>query len=264
MSRSNNSELTNPAIAFFDWNGDKGHFRYWDKEAIVEGQEKPGKNIDVMLPFAFMALDSLSTIKGYSDEDKSGFWSNEVRNVKTDEMIVRTKKGICAKGIYEKVIVDRSCNGAKYCQSVYIAYRTAKDKPMVIANIQFTGAALSAWIDFRKKNKNIFEGAIIVKGCVQGQKGKVIYQMPVFQKLGVTPQSEKDAIELDKELQKYLSAYLKRNNETVADANINESAAIQKEVEHNQEDLIDDNIIKNHQEQEPDWNDANPDEDIPF
>ena len=263
MSRSNNVDLVNPAKMFFEWNGDKGHFRYWDKEAVVEGQEKPGKNIDVMLPFAFMALDSLSTIKGYSDEDKSGFWSNEVRNVKTDEMIVRTKKGTCAKGIYEKVIVDRNCNGAKYCQSVYIAYRTAKDKPMVIANIQFTGAALSAWIDFRNKNKNIFEGAIIVKGCIQGQKGKVVYQMPVFQKLAVTEASEKHAIELDKELQKYLNAYLKRNNETVAEANITESAGIQKEVESAHEDLISDDVIDQHDE-DYFFPDTDPNNDIPF
>lgn len=263
MSRSNNVDLVNPAKMFFEWNGEKGHFRYWDKEAVVEGQEKPGKNIDVLLPFAFMALDSLSTIKGFSDADNSSFWSNEVRNVKTDEMIVRTKKGICAKGIYEKVIVDRNCNGAKYCQSVYIAYRTAKDNPMVIANIQLTGAALSSWIDFRKKNKNIFEGAIIVKGCVQGQKGKVVYQMPIFQKLAVTPQSEKDAIELDKELQKYLSAYLKRNNETVAEANITESAGIQKEVESVHEDLINDDIIEQHDENYS-FPDTDSNNDFPF
>jgi hypothetical protein len=262
MSRSNNSELQNPATKFFEWNGEAGIFRYWDKEMAVEGHEKPGANVNITLPFTFVVLDSLSTIKGFSDADNSGFWSNEVRDIKRDEMIVKTKKGVCAKGIYEKVITDRNCNGAKYCQSVYIAYKPGKDKPLEIANIQFTGAALSSWIEFRKNNK-VFEGAIIVKGVKQGQKGKVIYQMPVFQKLDLTPETEKNALELDKVLQVYLKAYLQHNNDIVAETNVTENAAIKTEVDNNRHDLIDDEIVNQHRE-ETEFHQGGPDDDMPF
>lgn len=261
MSRSNNLELTNPASKFLEWNGEKGHFRYWDKEIVIEGQEKKGANVNVPLPFSFVVLDTLSTIKGYSDADKSGYWCNEVRDIKKDEMILHTKKGIVAKGIYEDVIRNRNAGGAKYCQSVYIAFKPGKDKTLEIANIQFTGAALSSWIDFRKNNK-VFEGAIVVKGCKQGQKGKVIYQMPVFTKLGLTPDSEKEAIELDKKLQQYLKAYLQRNNETIAEANVVEHPDIETQVENVREEALppDEN-----EEPEPDWGGpADTNDDLPF
>jgi hypothetical protein len=199
MSRSNNTELKNPATKFIEWKSEKKHFQYFDKQAE--------KNIDIKLPFKFLVLDTLSTIKGYSDIDKSGFWSNEIRDIKHDELIVRTKKGTCYKGLYDGLAGARDCTGSKYCQSVYIALKT-KDG-MEIANIQILGAALGQWIDFRKKN-NIMEGAIEVSEFESGKKGKTEYNMPVFKKIATTKESDEEAKKLDKILQEYLSLYFKK------------------------------------------------------
>lgn len=213
MSRSNNVEIKNPANRFLEWKGEGG-FKYFDKSIGDKG-----KNVDMPLPFTFLVLDCLSTIKGFSDADQSGYWSNEVRDLKTETLTVRNKKGICAKGLYENVITDRRINGAKYCQSVYIGYLDGQE--LAIGNIQLTGAALGAWIDFRRKNK-VFEGAVKVAKMIECKKGATVYQTPVFEMIAVKPETDEKAKELDKELQKYLSLYFAKNKEHV-DAPVQEA-----------------------------------------
>ena len=206
MSRSNNIEIKNPANKFFEWKGEGG-FKYFDKS---KGEK--GENVNMPLPFTFLVLDCLSTIKGYSDADQSGFWSNEVCDLKTEPFTVRSKKGICAKGLYDAVISDRRINGAKYCQSVYIGYLDGQD--LVIGNLQLTGAALSSWIDFRKKAK-IYEGTVKVAKWIDCKKGATNYTTPVFEMLEVKPETDEKAKVLDKELQAYLTLYFAKNKEQV-------------------------------------------------
>lgn len=232
MSRSNNTELINPAIRFYEWNGDKGGFRYFDK-ALGE----KGERVEVPLPFKFLVLDTLSTIKGFDDVDKSGYWCNEVRDLKKDIMTVRNKNGICAKGLYEQVSKDRNTVGSKYCQSVYIAFK--EGKTLIIANIQMMGAALGSWIEFRKKNK-IFDGAISVETMIEGIKGKTVYQIPVFKKIETSPETDQQAKELDTELQTYLGLYFKRNSEQVAEIHSIEAAEKEEVWEHGRS--VDENI----------------------
>jgi hypothetical protein len=212
MSRSNNTEIVNPSKRFYRWNGESGGFQYYDKQTE--------KRVDVPLPFQFLVLDTLATVRGFNDADQSGYWSNEVRDIKKDILTVRTSKGICAKGLYESVITDRACTGAKFCQSVYVAVK-ADDGSLEIANIQMVGSALGAWIEFRKKNK-VFDGAIAVKTMIEGKKGKTTYQIPVFQKIETTPETDEIAKDLDKELQEYLSAYMKKTSQEIADSHVEE------------------------------------------
>lgn len=199
MSRSNNVELRNPAVKRFEWSGGEGIFRYYDKELK--------QNIDVQLPFRFMVLDTLHTLSGWSDADQSGFWSNEIRDIKKDLFSVRNKKGHCGSGLYESVQYDPNCKGIKYAQSVYIAYYD--EGQLQICNLQIKGAALGSWIEMRKKEK-IFNGAIEVTEYIDAKKGKTKYKIPVFKKIESSPESEAKATALDKELQEYLTVYLNR------------------------------------------------------
>lgn len=214
MSRSNNVELTNPAKRFFEWNGKQGGFRYFDKTKGTDGE-----NVQVKLPFKFLVLDTLSTIKGYSDEDQSGYWANEVRDIKKEILTVRTKKGQCSKGLYEQVMTDRNCTGAKYCQSVYIGYKEGAE--FVVANIAMVGASVGSWIEFRKKN-NVFDGAVVVDSMVDGKKGSNEYKIPVFRKVEITPEIDVEAKHLDAELQNYLDAYFKKNGTEIANQHVEE------------------------------------------
>jgi hypothetical protein len=217
MSRSNNTELTNPAKRFYRWDGDKGGFQYFDK---TRGEK--GERVAIPFPFRFMVLDTLSTIRGYNDAENSGYWSNEIRDIKKDILTVKTKSGECCKGLYEEVITSRYCSGAKYCQSVYIAVKE-DDGPLVVCNIQMVGAAVGAWIEFRKKNK-VLDGAVVVESFIEGKKGKTVYQIPVFKKIEVTEETERIANDLDKELQTYLDKYLAKTKQEIADKHIEEKA----------------------------------------
>jgi hypothetical protein len=198
MSRSvPNDRPINPATRFFEWNGEKGHFKYYNKETK--------ENVVVDLPFTFLVLDDkLSTIKGWSDADQSGIWSNEVKDLKTGVLTVRTSKGVQVEGTYENI--KGKVAGADYVKSLYIAYIN-EDKKLVIGNISIKGASLNSWIEFTKAQKDVYAGIIKVADCIEGKKGKVVYQMPNFV---MTPAPEKAltmALELDKQLQEYLTKY---------------------------------------------------------
>lgn len=200
MSRSNTESngSKNPAKRFFEWSGSTGEFKYYDKENK--------KNVIVPLPFKFIVLDTLTTIKGFNDAAGSGYWSNEVRNVKEDILVVRDKTGICAKGVYDEVIRHRATIGCKFSQSVYIAY--FEGKVLTLGNIQMVGSAVGSWFDFRKET-DVFKCAIVVNTALAAKKGKTDYFMPVFSPFAISEKTELEAIALDKELQAYLLDYLK-------------------------------------------------------
>lgn len=204
MSRSNQTELINPAQKFFEWVGSKGILKYFDKS---KGEK--GENVFVSLPFTFLVLDRLSTIRGFSDADQSGFWSNEVRDLKKEVFNVRTKKGLIASDYYAKLAPILN-QGASYCQSVYIAVKDDKGN-FQINNFQIHGSAIGEWINICK-GKNIYKYAVTISAAAPMTKGATKYFIPVF-KLNpkITEAAENRAIELDKELQEYLTAYFNRN-----------------------------------------------------
>jgi len=196
MSRSNpNDRPINPATRFFQWNGEKGYFHYYDKVK----KEK----VTCPLPFVFLVLDELTTIKGWSDADSSGIWANEVKDIKTGILSVRTKKGEQIAGTYENI--KGKVSGADYCKSVYIAFKN-EEKELVIGNIAIQGASLSSWIEF-SKGINVQQGAIRVEDCIDGKKGSVSYKMPNFVQFTPSAETEAKAVDLDKKLQEYLKEY---------------------------------------------------------
>lgn len=206
MSLSNHIDITNPATRFLEWKSDLKAFRWWDKQNEQEQIEK--------LPFTFIVLDSLACVRGFSDEHKSGIWSNEVRNLKTEPLTVRTKQGILCQGFYEHL---KGNHGIRYTRSLYIAFREGKE--LAIGNLQLQGAANSAWIEFTKKNR-IYRHGITVTGAVEDKVGKIVFNSPVFEITPIKEDTVAQAIELDKDLQVYLDQYFKNKGtvEFVVDA----------------------------------------------
>ena len=200
MSRSNpNENLVNPAKFFYEWDGGDGGFKYFDKSLGEKGEK-----VKQELPFTFIPLDVLVTIKGFNESEQKGYWSNEIRqfDIKTGILTVRSKAGVEMIGTYEQVKAKLGTKGADYCQSVYCATKGADGK-LVLNNIQIKGAALGAWIEFVKKN-NINEVAVAVKDMVKKKKGRVDYVEPVFSAVKIKEETNQEAIELDKLLQEYL------------------------------------------------------------
>jgi len=203
MSRSNNTDVKNPAVKTFKWS--EKCFIHYEKG---ENEEK-GKNIENILPFKFLVLDELICIRGFNDNEKSGYWSNEIRDTREEELNVKIKGQngkikTCATGLYKNIITDRDCIGAKFCQSVYIAYFEGTE--LTIGKIELTGAALGAWFEFKKAN-NIYKGAVSVKEFKTDKKGKVEFTMPIFVLTEVSEATDQKAIGLDAELQEYFKAY---------------------------------------------------------
>jgi hypothetical protein len=92
------------------------------------------------------------------------------------------------------------------------------DGELRIANIQMMGAAVSAWIEFRKKN-DVLAGGVCVASMTNGKKGKTEYKIPVFELRKRSDETKVRCIELDHELQEgYLVKYLAMTQGDVHDA----------------------------------------------
>jgi hypothetical protein len=208
MSRSNPTEtLSNPSTKFIDWSGSEGKFKYYDKEKK--------ENVFIELPFTFIPLDILSTCKGYNDQEKVGYYSNEVRSTKKEPFTVRTKNGIVMTGLYEQVKEKLAPKGLKYVQSVYVAIKE-EGKGLVIANLQLTGSALGPFINFCD-GKKVTEIGVTVKSANPMKKGATKYFEPVYEVMPVSEATNKVASELDAELQEYLTAYFAKTSTPVSE-----------------------------------------------
>lgn len=222
MSRSNqNDTLQNPANRFFEWSGSDGSLSYYDKEK----KEK----VNVPLPFTFLLLDNLLTIKGYDTNAGSGIWANEIRqnDVKKSILTVKNKDGEIAKGLYENIKEKVKSLGGKYAQSCYIAYYEGKE--LVIGNITFSGSSfgggkykdasrkeieVGAWMEFTKTNKNDLNSKAIVlsKNEQMCTNGATKFFCPKFSVREVSKDTDEIAIDLDTQLQEYLKEYFVKQN----------------------------------------------------
>jgi hypothetical protein len=189
---------TNPAKFFIKVKN--GALSYYNKEE--------GQNVEVPTPFEFIVLDQLATVKGWSDDDSSGFWSNEVKSVGKDTLNVRTSSGLKASGLWKDIKNEPSLAGAKYHSSIYVAAK-GRDK-LEISNLALTGAALNAWIEFTRKN-DVRRVKVILSDWADAKKGAVSYKTPVFTAEPMSDEERQEAIALAKELKAYHDEYFSYN-----------------------------------------------------
>ena len=205
MSRSNPSTTApNPAVRWFEWNGEHGLVRYYDKDAK--------KNVDVPLPFTFLLLDELASVRGWHDASKSGIYSNEVIDTRTDIMVVKAfKGGTLAEGLYKDIKDRVNTQGGQFNANCYIAFKPTGGLGLAIGSLRFKGAALGAWMEFRKTNRHaLYNAAVTITGYTEGKKGRIIFRTPLFEPKDVTVETNKQAEELDKQLQAWLEIYFSR------------------------------------------------------
>lgn len=204
MSRSNpNQNNPNPATRFFEWNGENGVVRHYDKDAK--------KNIDMPLPFTFLLLDELAGVRGWHDASSSGIYSNEVRDTRTDILVVKAfKGGTLAEGLYKDIKDKANSLGGQFNANCYIAFK-GDGGALAIGSLKFKGAALGAWMEFRKANRSgLYAKAISVTGFTEGKKGRIIFRVPTFELKDISVETNAAAVTLDKQLQEWLDGYLSR------------------------------------------------------
>lgn len=234
MSRSNPTETSsNPCTRWFEWAGgaDGGFVRYYNKDAA--------ESVNVGEKFTFMLLDELASVKGWHDPSDSGIYSNEVRDTRQDVLVVKSfKGGELAAGLYAQ-IRDRVGNlGGHFHASCYIAYKDGEGYKL--GNLGFKGAALMAWMEFKKKagrkdgRPAYYVDAVRIHGHEEGQKGRVVYRIPRFALAAVSEDANAEAATLDQDLQSFLSEYLKRTRVDQAE-NTKDAVAPEREVQRERE-----------------------------
>lgn len=199
---------SNPSTKFLEWKSNEKCFEYYDKEA----KEK----IQVPLPFKFLALDEMHSVKGWSDSCQSAIYSNEVKFISKEIMTVKPFKGNeIAKGLYSDIKEKIKAAGAHYVKSIYVMLEDGS-----IGNIQLKGAACQSWGDFTNKNRSrLPDEWVTVKDFSEGKKGAVKFYTPNFA-------FDKSLSELEMEqadeafgvLEAYLKAYLVKAEPIINDA----------------------------------------------
>lgn len=221
MSRSNpTNAVKNPATRWFEFASgmDGGFVRYYNKDTekqIALGDATNGGK------FVFILLDELATVRGWHDPSESAIFANEVRDTRQDTLVVRSfNGGELASGIYASIKDRIIAVGGRFVASCYIAYKNGNGE-LEIGNIRFKGAALSAWMEFKKQCptkkdangkgiKAYYVDAVKIEGFEQQKKGGTTFRIPKFALAPLTADTNLQAIALDNELQAYLSDYLKR------------------------------------------------------
>lgn len=208
MSLSNPHEngRPNPATRWFEWNGEHGTISYYDKDAK--------KSVEVAMPFTFILLDELGSVRGWHDASSSGIYSNEVKDTRQDTLIVKAfKGGTLVEGLYRNIKDRINTLGGSFHANCYIAFKGEAGE-LLIGVIRFKGASLGAWMDFRKDNrKDFYKKAIKMDGFTEGKKGRITFRVPKLSMLDISSESIALAVELDKTLQEFLSGYLSRTKQ---------------------------------------------------
>lgn len=204
MSRSNPNENINPnpATRRFEWNGEQGVVRYYDKETQ--------KNVDVGSDFTFILLDQLGTVRGWHNESDSGIYANEVKDTRQEVLVVKAfKGGTLAEGIYKDIKDRVNTLGGQFLANCYIAFKNGG--PLAIGSLGLKGAALSAWMDFTKAHRaDLYKKAIRINGFTEGKKGRIVFRVPVLSLKDIDPATDAQAVTLDRELQEFFKSYFKR------------------------------------------------------
>lgn len=203
MSRSNPTvNAPNPAVRWFEWNGEEGIVRWYDKDAKAK-QSVPD--------FEFLFLDQLGSVRGWHDASESGIYSNEVRDTRSDVLVVKSfKGGTLIEGIYRDIKDRVNTLGGQFVASCYVAFKNGADG-LVLGNLKFKGAALGAWMEFTKAHRaDLYKKAIKITGFSEGKKGRIVYRMPQFVLKDVSPETNNIAVALDAELQEWLVGYFGR------------------------------------------------------
>tara|TARA_R110002012_G_scaffold287972_1_gene480567 strand:+ start:975 stop:1652 length:678 start_codon:yes stop_codon:yes gene_type:complete len=202
----------NPTSKFLEWKSEQQKFSYYDKENK--------QNVFVDLPLTFLVLEEYHTIKGFSDADQTGIFSNEVLQIGSQEIEVKTFKGrTIAKGIYKEIKTIVNNSGGNYHKSLYVVTKEGE-----LLNISFKGAVVSKWSDFVAKGafKRLKDEWVTIDSAEEHQKGRVKYSTPNFKFNVSLSDKEFDMVsEVANEFSEYINGYLNKSDE-VEDKNSDE------------------------------------------
>lgn len=172
-----NKSFEKPADRYIEWASDDQQFKYWDGEI--------GEEILIPIPLKFVVLMVRHTVRGFHDDSNSRIYSNEVEDLSSEVLTVKSfEGGVIAKGTYSSIKEAIENAGGHYAKSIYVLMLDGE-----IWNINLKGSAVFAWGEFVKKDQKLLEThSVSVTDFEQLKKGKIDYSIPVFE-FGKTPMS---------------------------------------------------------------------------
>ncbi len=197
------SGSSNPAKRFLEWDSNNAGFKFYDKEK--------GANVPVKIPFKFVVLKTLHTVKGWHGKSESGIYSNEVTDMNQVLNVKSFKGGYIASGLYRDI--KDKLQGGVYFKSIYVMLADGS-----IANISLKGAACAAWGEFTKKVSNrLPDEWVAVSGATDQKNGSVKYTVPAFEFKGSLKETEGQMADAAYDVLKaYFNDYLSRKPEDAA------------------------------------------------
>lgn len=216
MSLSNPRATESPVRKRFKVKANSGGAITWyDSEAKRE--------VSVDLPFRATVLDVLSTVRGFDEKSQSGLWANEVRDLKSEVLRVRSKGGPVIEGLYGDIRDRLRASGGKFASSIYLAYKDGDE--LAIGNLVVVGSSLSAWIEFTNGRRIDSDPGVSITGFTEQRKGATVYHSPVFERMDVSGDTLSKASELDVQLQPYLNESLQARAEAISQESSQEPPA---------------------------------------
>ena len=192
---------SNPATKFIDWKSNDKNFSYYDKELK--------QNVAIPLPFKFLVLDEMHTVKGWNDATSSAIFSNEVKFISKEVMTVKPFKGNeIAKGFYKDIKEKIVAAGGHYVKSVYVMLEDG-----TLANVQLKGSAVQSWGEFTQKTRSrLSDEWVQVATAKEGKKGAVKFNVPEFTfSKSISDLEGEQADECLNTLEAYLKTYLTKS-----------------------------------------------------
>ena len=221
MSRSNPNDNgpSNPATRWFEWHGEQGVVRYYDKEQK--------KTIDVGSKFSFVLLDQLGGVRGWHDATGSGIYSNEVKDTRQETLVVKAfKGGVLAEGLYKDIKDRVNAQGGSFVANCYLAYKDDTGT-LSIGCLRFKGAALREWMTFTKAHRpDLYTKGLMITGYSEDKKGRIVYRVPTFKTVELSKASNDQALALDAELQTFLAKYLTKNKRDQVDVHVRDEEVL--------------------------------------
>jgi hypothetical protein len=109
-------------------------------------------------------------------------------------------------------------DGGSFTTNCYLAFKK-EASDLNIGASRFKGAALAAWMEFRKQHRSDFYSkAVRIDGFTEGKKGRIVFRIPKLAMTDISPETIATAIELDKTLQEFLKGYFSRNKKDQTEA----------------------------------------------
>jgi hypothetical protein len=111
---------------------------------------------------------------------ESGIYSNEVRDTRTDIIVVKSfKGGTLAEGLYKDIKDRVNTLGGQFVANCYIAFKANGRWRLARCGSRARRSA-RGWSFARRTAARSTRKAVDITGFTEGKKGRIVFRVPTF------------------------------------------------------------------------------------